>query len=96
MQKADKGVVLAQTLVIITILTIVAGAFLVLSQGDLLLSRKSEDELTEFYIEQAAIEKALATYYESGSAETKLVSVTIDSYNVSLSWDTDTVTADVQ
>ena len=59
----NNGVVLAQTLIIITIIAIIAAGLLALSQSDFLLSRKSEEHLTDFYIEQAAIEKAYAIYW---------------------------------
>lgn len=103
----NRGVVLAQTLILITIIVIIAGTLFVLSQGDLLLSRKSEETLTEFYLEQAAIEIALAEYnrtYDPANVPpgTQIVSTTISSggkvYTVDLDWSasTYTVTAEVR
>jgi len=100
----NRGAVLAQTLILITIIVIIAGTLLVLSQGDLLLSRKSEETLTEFYLEQAAIEIALAEYNRTydGTDGTKIASTAISSggkvYTVDLDWSasTYTVTAEVK
>ena len=44
------------------VITIIAGTFLVLTQGNLLLSKRSESSITNLYIEQAAIEEAIAQY----------------------------------
>ncbi len=102
----NRGVVLAQTLILITIIAIIAGTLLMLSQGDLLLSRGSEESLTEFYIEQAAIEIALAEYTRTydGTTGTQIASTTISSgdnvYTIDLDWytgvSTYTISADVQ
>ena len=102
----NRGVVLAQTLILITIIAIIAGTLFMLSQGDLLLSRGSEESLTEFYLGQAAIEIALAEYNRTydGTTGTQIASTTISSggrtYTIALDWhtgvSTDTITADVQ
>ena len=59
----NKGMVLALSLIIITIITIVAGTFLILSQNDLSLSRKSEEHLAEFYLREAAMTAYLNNLY---------------------------------